>query len=68
MLDMYIDPYTVLRLCEMQDYDGNNVFWYLNKFKMYGILDNRILDRIIQIKWNGKQDLTSSFAYFSTGF
>lgn len=47
MLEMYIDPSEVLKLCEMPDYDGHNVFWYLNEYALYKLLDCRILDRII---------------------
>ena len=32
------------------------------------MLDCRILDRIIQNKWNGKYDINASFADYSTGF
>lgn len=47
MLEMYIDPIEVLKLCNMVDYDGHNVFWYLDQFSLYNVLDCRILDRII---------------------
>ena len=59
---MYIDPLEALRLCEMPDYDGHNVFWYLNKYALYNVLDAKILDRIIQNKWNGQIDINASFA------
>ena len=47
MLEMYNDPRDVLKMCEMTDYEGNGVFWYLDEFDLYNILDCRILDRII---------------------
>lgn len=47
MLEMYNDPKDVLKMCEMTDYEGNSVFWYLDEFDLYNILDCRILDRII---------------------
>lgn len=65
---MYNDPQKVLRMCEMPDYEGKNIFSYLDEFELYNILDCRILDRIIQNKWNGKYDLNASFADYSTGF
>ena len=68
MLEMYIDPIEVLKLCDMVDYDGHNVFWYLDQFSLYNVLDCRILDRIIQNKWNGQFDINAAFADYSTGF
>lgn len=68
MLDSYIDPYDVLRLCEMPDCDGHNVFWYLDNFDLYEVLNCRILDRILMNKWSGKHDTNASLFDYSTGF
>ena len=47
MLDMYNDPVEVLSLAELTDYEGNDMFWYLDEFDLYSLLDSRIMDRII---------------------
>jgi hypothetical protein len=61
MLEMYNDPDELQILLEGQDFDGNDIFWYLDEYDMYKILDCRIMDRVIQNKWNGKYDITHSF-------
>ena len=68
MLEMYNDTNEMLRICEMTDYEGNDVFWYLDEYDLYSILDCRILDRIIQRKWNGKFDLNAYVLDFSTSY
>lgn len=67
VLEMYVEPLEVQRMIEMKDYEGHNMFWYLDKYDIFGILDCRILDRIINIKWNGPYDINSSTADYSTG-
>ena len=47
MLEMFINPKDVLKMSEMTDYEGNDVFWYLDEYDLYNILDCRIMDRII---------------------
>ena len=47
MLEMYNDPEDLQEMVEFTDYEGNDCFWYLDEFDMYGILDSRIMDRII---------------------
>lgn len=38
----------------------------MDMYDLYEVLDSRILDRIIQTKWNGKYDLNASFSNYST--
>ena len=47
MLEMYNDPDELQILLEGRDYDGNDIFWYLDEYNMYKILDCRIMDRVI---------------------
>lgn len=68
LLEIYIEPNDVQRMVEMPDYEGHNLFWYLDNYDIYGILDCRILDRIIQRKWQGPYDISASFVDFSTGY
>lgn len=68
ILEIYIDPKETCTLIEMPDYDGNDIFWYLDKYDLYDILNCRILDRIIQNKWNGPYDLNATIMDYSTGF
>ena len=55
-------------LVELTDYDGNDCFWYLDEFDMYGLLDCRIMDRVIQKKWKGKYDINASIFDYSTSY
>ena len=68
MLEIYQDPDSLMRMCEMPDYSGKNIFWYLDEYDMYGLLNSRIVERIICNKWNGIYDLNASLADYSTGF
>jgi hypothetical protein len=68
MLEMYNDPEDLQEMVEFTDYEGNDCFWYLDEFDMYGILDSRIMDRIIQKKWQGIYDITSTIAEYSTSY
>ena len=68
MLDMYNDPVEVLSLAELTDYEGNDMFWYLDEFDLYSLLDSRIMDRIIQKKWNGKYDINKTILDYSTSY
>ena len=55
-------------MIEMVDHDGHDMFWYMNKYDIFGILDCRILDRILSIKWLGPYEINVSFADYSTGY
>jgi len=68
MLEMYNNPLEVTKLVEGLDYHGRNVWYYLDEYNLYKILDSRILDRLIQEKWSGKYDINSSLSEYSTGF
>ena len=67
-LEMYNDPDEVMILVEQTDYEGNDIFWYLDEFDMYSILDCRIMDRVIQKKWAGKYDLNVGILDYSTSY
>ena len=47
ILDIYIDPKESHKLLCMPDYEGYDIFWYLDYFDMYDLLNCRILDRMI---------------------
>ena len=66
MLEIYTDPDEMMILVEQTDYQGKNCFWYLDEYDLYTILDSRIMDRVIQKKWNGKFDINSSVLDYST--
>lgn len=68
VLDMYTDPNKVLRMVEMTDYEGNDMFWYLDEFNLYTLLDRSIMDRIIQRKWNGFYDVNATLLDYSTSY
>jgi hypothetical protein len=55
-------------MVEFSDYEGQDCFWYLDEFDLYGILDSRIFDRIIQKKWQGAYDLNATILDYSTSF
>ena len=65
---MYNDPDEVMILVEQTDYEGNDIFWYLDEYDMYSILDCRIMDRVIQKKWAGKYELNSTVLDYSTSY
>ena len=44
---MYNDPIELMVQVEQTDYEGNDVFWYLDEYDLYNILDSRIMDRVI---------------------
>ena len=68
VLETYVEPNEVRRMIEMVDHDGHDMFWYMNKYDIFGILDCRILDRIMSIKWFGPFEINVSFADYSTGY
>lgn len=55
-------------LVEQTDYEGNDLFWYLDEYNLYGILDSRIMDQVIQKKWNGKYDINKTAYDYSTPY
>ena len=68
VLDMYNDPEDLLVLVEETDYDGNDCFWYLDEYDLYSLMGCRIMDRVIQKKWNGKYDINATILDYSTAF
>jgi hypothetical protein len=68
VLDSYVEPNEVRRQIEMKDYDGHNFFWYMNRYDIYNIIDCRILDRIINLKWMGPFEINASPLDYSTGW
>jgi hypothetical protein len=68
VLDSYVEPNEVRRQIEMKDYDGYNYFWYMSKYDIFGIIDCRILDRIINLKWMGPFEINASPLDYSTGW
>jgi len=60
MLEMFNDPDEIMPLVEATDYKGKDIFYYLDEYDMYSILDCRIIDRVINKKWNGKYNINSS--------
>ena len=68
VLEMYNDPIELMVQVEQTDYEGNDVFWYLDEYDLYNILDSRIMDRVIQNKWNGKYETNVSISDYSSGY
>ena len=68
VLEMYNDPDALMVLVEQTDYEGNDCFWYLDEYDLYNILDCRIMDRVIQKKWNGKYELNTTLDDASTAY
>ena len=60
MLEMFNHPDEIMPLVEATDYKGKDIFYYLDEYDMYSILDCRIIDRVINKKWNGKYNINSS--------
>jgi hypothetical protein len=55
-------------LVEQTDYEGNDCFWYLDEYDLYGIFDCQIMDRVIQRKWSGTYDINASIHNYSTSY
>ena len=68
VLDMYNDPEDLLVLVEEIDYEGNDCFWYLDEYDLYSLMGCRIMDRVIQKKWNGKYEINATIQDYSTAF
>ena len=68
VLDMYNDPEDLLVLVEETDYEGNDCFWYLDEYDLYSLMGCRIMDRVIQKKWNGKFEINATIQDYSTAF
>lgn len=68
VLEMYNDPDELMVLVEQTDYEGNDCFWYLDEYDLYNILDCRIMDRVIQKKWNGKYEINTTDLDYSTAY
>ena len=67
VLDMYNDPEDLLVLVEEVDYEGNDCFWYLDEYDMYSLMGCRIMDRVIQKKWNGKFEINAMILALECG-
>ena len=67
-LEMFNDPDEVMFMIEQTDTEGNDCFWYLDEYNLYNILDSRIMDQVIQKKWNGKQEINSTMLHYSTPY
>ena len=67
-LEMYNEPEELMHMVEMTDYEGNDLFWYLDEYDLYNILDCRIMDRVIEMKWKGKFELNAEMLDYSTSY
>lgn len=68
LLEMYIDPDELMFLVSQPDYQGNDCFWFMDKYNLYNILDCRIMDRVISKKWTGKFEVNSAIMDYSTAW
>jgi len=68
IIDIYNDPDIVTALVEQIDYEGKDCFWYLDEYNLYSILDSRIMERVIENKWHGKNDINASILDYSTAY
>ena len=68
ILEIYKEPEEMIPLMERLDIDGNDCFWYLEKYEMFEILDSKIMDKFINEKWRGRQDINCDMFYYSTSY
>ena len=68
ILEIYKEPEEMIPLMERLDIDGKDSFWYLEKFEMFEILDSKIMDKFINEKWRGRQDINCGIFYYSTAY
>lgn len=65
-MNIYSDPVEMQILVEQLDYDGNDCLWYLDEYNIYEVLDCRVMDNVINKKWNGKFSINCSIFDYST--
>ena len=68
ILEIYKEPEEMIPLMERLDIDGKDSFWYLEKYEMFEILDSKIMDKFINEKWRGRQDINCDIFYYSTAY
>lgn len=54
MLSSYKDSKKLLYLIQQKDYTNHNLFWYMDEYDLFEILDCQIIDQVIQKLWNGE--------------
>jgi len=67
-IDIYDEPDKLTALVEQIDYLGKDCFWYLDEYKLYSILDSRIMERVIENKWRGKYEINSNILHYSINY
>ena len=68
IIDVYKDPNEIINLMENQDIDGNNCFFYMQKYSLYHILDSKIMDKFIYDKWRGRVAFNASIMNYSQAY
>lgn len=68
ILEIYKEPEEMIPLMERLDIDGKDCFWYMEKYEMFKILDSKIMDKFINEKWRGRQDINCDIFYYSTSY
>jgi hypothetical protein len=64
ILEIYKEPEEMIPLMERLDIDGYDCFWYMEKYEMFKILDSKIMDKFINEKWRGRQDINCDIFYY----
>ena len=68
IMETFKNPSDLFPIMELRDHDGRDIFYYLQQFRMFGLLDTKIMDRIITDKWEGKHVTGGSMLEYSTSW
>ena len=47
ILEIFTDPEEIIPLMESLDIEGRDTFWYFQKYKLYGLLNVKIMDKFM---------------------
>ena len=68
MLTSYKDSDQLLFLIEQVDFEGHDLFWYLDELDLFKILGCQIMDKVIQETWQGHVEIKNSIFDYSTSY
>ena len=69
ILEICKDPDEMIAILEQTDFDDNDAFWYFQQYdELFRILDVKIMDQFIKLKWNGRIQTNCSIFDYSLSY
>lgn len=68
LLDRLYLPQIVNKFLKQRDLDGNSVIEKLARLDQFGILQTKVVDRVIRDYWNSKVDISGSLMDSSSAY